>query len=106
MHEVRTQDAHLRRMHPRYQAMRLEADVGVDAMWSARLEDPSKCRARCVGLGSTVELMLISSAINQALGRNNAPSTSQAARLAVGAVRVGTGSGRASIDVPQKSRDD
>jgi hypothetical protein len=42
VHKVRIQDAHVRLMHPRYQAMRLELDFGVDPMRTSRVEQASK----------------------------------------------------------------
>lgn len=42
VHEVRMQNAHVRRMHLRYQAMRREPDFGVNAMRASRVENPLK----------------------------------------------------------------
>ncbi|HUB89146.1 MAG TPA: hypothetical protein VMA74_05380 [Dyella sp.] len=63
LHEVRAQDAQVRPVHPRGQVARLELDFGVNTMWTARMEDPCKYRARRVG-DSTAELMLMSRTIN------------------------------------------
>ncbi|GLQ46033.1 hypothetical protein GCM10007862_10840 [Dyella lipolytica] len=42
VHEMRMQNAHVRLMHLRYQAMRLEPDFGVNAMRASRVENSSK----------------------------------------------------------------
>jgi hypothetical protein len=44
VHEVRMQDTHVRRVHLRHQAMRLEPDFGVNPMRASRMKDPSEER--------------------------------------------------------------
>jgi len=46
VHKMRMQNARVRFMHPRDQAMRLEADFGVDAMRTTRVEDACEGRTR------------------------------------------------------------
>jgi hypothetical protein len=49
MHEMSVQDAHVRLMYLRYQAMWLEPDFGVNAMRAFRVQDSSEEMAWRVG---------------------------------------------------------